>query len=822
MPSLDNLRSRKNKPTNFTPSKAYWLSGHGSESSVGKTFTVPPECVIVVKVTPGELSLLYSENEKKLFTMDKEKLKDPLKYSNYLIDNFGSVAIFKPGDQCPEFSYSLLACFPSESTATSKKHSMCLNFGSGLIDIDKITSDKTDILPIPQDVDIFTYFTNLYKNSIYPMPQIIERYCTALKKVDIPGWDNYSQVDKLNLIYQIASDGIRVTQSDLCTQVGPGVYYNFICRYRGQATNNIYTNNIITNNHGVSHLALKGLGFSEIQGQNKEKNIRLIQNRIGEAETRRKFYLKKYNSSPEFARKQENLKWQANLNELERQDEIKKAIITEKTLLDKVWFESLSDAQAFIDKLFNWKGAIPLDTLLNYEDPTYRVTPLHAALLYPSKKEFIKPLILLGAKTDVVDKQGQTLSQVAEKTSPDVLAELQKYLSKTPKELQDLKEYYAEQIKIKEGKKTEVITETTLWNKAMFKGADEILKFVNTLFDYKGDIPLDTLLNYKDPHYEVTPLGATLLFASKKEVIKPLILLGAKTDVVDGVGKTLSQIAEKTSPDVLAELQKYLSKTPEELQELKAQYIKDLKGPGPARNRVVNENWLNKTRRLKGLGASKAAEAARQLNAERKAEAARQLNAERKAEAARQEAEAARQLNAERKAEAARQEAEAARQLNAERKAEDARLKAEDARKKANAARQKAEAEKQEEARKEANRKAEEARLKAEEAERKAEDARRKADANAAATKLKHDTNTAAEKEEQISKLLSYYDISAAQKDALRIKLDSFTIEQIKTKIQKFLDKNAQVAANLAAKEKKKGILGFFGLGRTRRRTRKN
>ena len=75
-------------------------------------------------------------------------------------------------------------------------------------------------------------------------------------------------------------------------------------------------------------------------------------------------------------------------------------------------------------------------------------------------------------------------------------------------------------------------------------------------------------------------------------------------------------------------------------------------------------------------------------------------------------------------------------------------------------------------------------------------------------------------KEEAISKLLNYYEIPATQKDALRIKLVSFTIEQINAKLQTFLDKNAALARNLAAKEKKKGILGFFGLGRTQRRSK--
>ena len=79
---MANLRSRKNKPVNFTPSKAYWISGHGGEPNDGSTFTVPPGCIIVVKVSPGEISYGY---ERIAVNLDVDKLKDPIRNSNYLI-----------------------------------------------------------------------------------------------------------------------------------------------------------------------------------------------------------------------------------------------------------------------------------------------------------------------------------------------------------------------------------------------------------------------------------------------------------------------------------------------------------------------------------------------------------------------------------------------------------------------------------------------------------------------------------------------------------------------------------------------------------------
>ena len=80
-----------------------------------------------------------------------------------------------------------------------------------------------------------------------------------------------------------------------------------------------------------------------------------------------------------------------------------------------------------------------------------------------------------------------------------------------------------------------------------------------------------------------------------------------------------------------------------------------------------------------------------------------------------------------------------------------------------------------------------------------------------------------------ISKLLSFYDLNAEKKRALRQKLESFSIEQIQKKTAVFEAKDAEAAAAAAAAQSKKGIFGgLFGRtrkgrkGRKGRKTRKN
>jgi len=79
-----------------------------------------------------------------------------------------------------------------------------------------------------------------------------------------------------------------------------------------------------------------------------------------------------------------------------------------------------------------------------------------------------------------------------------------------------------------------------------------------------------------------------------------------------------------------------------------------------------------------------------------------------------------------------------------------------------------------------------------------------------------------------VSKLLSFYDLNAVAKRALRKKLESYSIEQIQKKTDVFEAKDAAAAAAAAAQSNKGIFGGLFGRtrkgrkGRKTRKTRKN
>ena len=832
MPSLDNLRSRKNKPTNFTPSKAYWLSGHGGERSDGSTFTVPPGCVIVVKVSPGEYSYVYNDYVKKISSMDKNKLKDPLQNTNYLIKNFGSIAIFKPGDECPLFYYYLLACFPagtdqsSQGVVFEKFSSGCNNLGSGVIDIDNITLPYANIIPI-YDINIDRYTADLFEKSEYPtrekiqseiakVPSEISLSSTPLQKFN-------SLVDKLDSVF-------RIDQKTLCETLGKGVYYNFICRYRGKVTNVLY-GNVLTNIEGHSHSSVKGI---EELGRTQGNTFRLIRNRIAEAETRRKGLLRNYYTSNEYKPSNE---YKRLSKEFKSPRDLYSLIYEFLTYRDKK-----DDLLAKINNIEKYRGKFTVDELVNYVDPN-GTTPLSLAVAY-NLPEVIFPLILLGAKTDIL-VNGQSLMEIATMNFSDKIFDLLKlYSNKTRSEL----------IQIQQDEEKRTFQSNMDLYIMILEKNKKTLHILKNLDKYRGEFTVDELVNYNLSGKE-TPLSAAIE-TNQKELILPLIMLGAKSDIILK-GKSLLDFTR--NQETRDELLKYLGKTPAELKDM---YNKEHRAK-TARNLEAPTNWLRNRRTQKNTsqkntsqnildfdtlesslfffikmstwGRTKIEEVLKMIkkinNTNFNESLARKSNYQfisskndiinfnnpnggyseeigatplwlavkyNKNELIKPLLQAGANtdvvVGGKTLLDIAQEPAASLlRKYSKKTPAEFNLLNKQNANAAAAEAAQKAEDEKAAAAQKAENEKAAAARL------------------------------LAAEKEEQISKLLSYYDISAAQKDALRIKLDSFTIEQIKTKIQTFLDKNTALAANLAAKEKKKGILGFLGFGRrTRRRTRKN
>lgn len=221
--------SLKKEPFVATPAtKAYLIRGHGSEGDT--TFRVPKNCIIVVKVKAGAYSYEHSELTNKLCELSPTILKDPVQHRAEIYKAFGNVAIYTPGQMCPNFILYPLSCFPAK-----KPFDSCLSFGSGIIDIDPFLHDsRKRCNPVDHQMeklrfekvekgklkDIYEYIGDLYEHSAYPIPEDVLNYIDDLTDNDITSFQ-----DILNEI----NDHFRTTQKDLCKSK-PGVYYNFVCR----------------------------------------------------------------------------------------------------------------------------------------------------------------------------------------------------------------------------------------------------------------------------------------------------------------------------------------------------------------------------------------------------------------------------------------------------------------------------------------------------------------------------------------------------------------------------------------------------------------
>jgi len=221
---------------------AYFVAGHGGPGT--NTFTVPEGCIIVVKAKEGmsTFDLMFS----KVCELTIDELKNPLKHADKLINTFSSLAIYKEGDECPNFRYTVISCTGSSAAG----YKMCDSFGSGILDLTKIKLTKCsnradDIysLTFDNDTQIGDYVANLFTNSIFPTKIQVEEqiftttgFFTKTKIVDpnIKTNDEHLSGAKINKILRVID--AATTQQELCTS-HPGVYYNFVCRATQETVN---------------------------------------------------------------------------------------------------------------------------------------------------------------------------------------------------------------------------------------------------------------------------------------------------------------------------------------------------------------------------------------------------------------------------------------------------------------------------------------------------------------------------------------------------------------------------------------------------------
>ena len=298
--------------------KAYLIGGHGSE---GKgTFIVPPGCMVVVKAKTGYTTAMY-DRDKGFLKLSPEILNDPIANYPLLHKAFGSLAIYKPGDRCPNYSYTLV----SYTKDVHKKMTGLYSFGSGLIDMNRMIADKDYLQTRNQWKNLsnyealskqmhsnkaktHAYFEKMYEYSVYPTSSEVRNIITTLDGHGITSADD---------IINTLSKEYHITQEGLCSMF-KGVYYNFACRvtsvsnklrisnvsYLSNTLPNVLRNmrplnkqnmtrkkEILNTYHGTMPLSRYRDPHKSAQILHKE-SINMLKQHIGEAEKHRKPYIR--------------------------------------------------------------------------------------------------------------------------------------------------------------------------------------------------------------------------------------------------------------------------------------------------------------------------------------------------------------------------------------------------------------------------------------------------------------------------------------------------------------------------------------------------
>ena len=128
MRKLKSIREKKEMRKNENhPTTAYVMLGHGSDYLNDNELVVPKGCIVVVQTHIGEYN--YNVDFNPFFTATKEmeeKFLDPINNYDFVVDILKSkgdafeklpkqksLAIYKAGDKCPNFTYTLFSSYPT-------------------------------------------------------------------------------------------------------------------------------------------------------------------------------------------------------------------------------------------------------------------------------------------------------------------------------------------------------------------------------------------------------------------------------------------------------------------------------------------------------------------------------------------------------------------------------------------------------------------------------------------------------------------------------------------------------------------------------------
>jgi hypothetical protein len=307
----------------FTPTNAYAILAHGGEGH--DTFTVPDNCIIVVKSKPGMLEpqQLYEKNLAPLITSTKETVeiyKNPLNHIPKIIEDFGSVAIFKPGDKCPNFIYD----FQEEIIEKGDTYVSQCTFGTLKLPLPE-EERNLDIIKFQNILEVLTQFTGIYDN----IPTLNDYFKYTLRLSTVPKLKDFRTKEhvssgfvKAPIMFLNMGPILSMTQTQLLDIDGsgkarrPGVYYNFACRNLDSELYKPYSINVPDPNNPGKLKVKYPMNRNEpamvlqnwvLNTKSKEPGVNnanihsmrheLLKRAVGEAETKRKQYIRgsKYN-----------------------------------------------------------------------------------------------------------------------------------------------------------------------------------------------------------------------------------------------------------------------------------------------------------------------------------------------------------------------------------------------------------------------------------------------------------------------------------------------------------------------------------------------
>jgi len=203
-------------------------------------FIVPKDCIIIARAKPGEVSHLSVINPllNKIGSIENQDLyRNPLSNIKELINQLGPVSIYKPGDTCPNFEYTLF-----EYTNNVKKQKT-ISSHIGLLKsplktpmaIQNYNNKKTIINSVDETYDesVFpkreTVKNILLRNILKREPT--DKETTKLKDMMATNTSDCGKfIDYLAKFFSVTQKQLlKIGDDGLAKR--PGVYYNFVCRY---------------------------------------------------------------------------------------------------------------------------------------------------------------------------------------------------------------------------------------------------------------------------------------------------------------------------------------------------------------------------------------------------------------------------------------------------------------------------------------------------------------------------------------------------------------------------------------------------------------